>query len=139
MASESTTAAPGGRAGARVETEPGVTLDPRADGDPDRHDSIVRPHSPAARVRLRETERAVLAARVDALERTVAERDRQLAGVIDRYETILEDRDTAGNGAVAIGFDGAPGTPDEPDDDSTAEPDRSLRGRVAAALRTVLR
>jgi hypothetical protein len=39
------------------------------------------------------TERALLQARIDALERTVEHKDRRLQEVVDRYEQVLDERE----------------------------------------------
>jgi len=72
------------------------------------------------------TERAVLRARVAALECTVARRNRQLQAVIDQYERVLDERGarTERDGsAVTIAFD---------DEDEASE---GVVERVRAVLR----
>lgn len=80
--------------------------------------------SPAERVRLRETERAVLRARVVTLERALARRERRLQTVIEQYEAILDERGVPTD-AMSTGGDVAEGV----------ESDGSgVVGRVRAAL-----
>ncbi|WP_247010437.1 hypothetical protein [Halorientalis litorea] len=72
------------------------------------------------------TERAVLRARVAALEHTVARRNRQLQAVIDQYERVLDERGARtelDGSAVTIEFD-----------DENEE-----RGGVVERVRAVLR
>jgi hypothetical protein len=76
--------------------------------------------------RLSETERAVLHARIAALERRIDQQHRQLDAVVDRYETILSSRSSAvtalSGDAVEIEFQ----------DDSADEP--GLLDRFRAVL-----
>lgn len=94
-----------------VETEPGTTLDPRhtervlvAPGQPGQPLQLChRPAvdrdlpptdclSPQRKATVYRTERTLLETRIEALERTVEQRESQLDAVIDQYETILEEK-----------------------------------------------
>lgn len=81
---------------------------------------------PAERVRLRETERAILRARVVTLERALARRERRLQTVIEQYETILDERGDVPTGAMSTGCDAT--------DDNAESDSGGVVGRVRAAL-----
>jgi hypothetical protein len=81
------------------------------------------------------TERALLQARIDALERTVEHKDRRLQEVVDRYEQVLDERERRREavadravGGVEIEFES------ETDDERFARL-RRWAGRVRERLR----
>ncbi|AQL42663.1 hypothetical protein BV210_08035 [Halorientalis sp. IM1011] len=101
MTSDTTHAAPGGSADERADD---VTV---AAPPPDARPATGR-FSRAETARLRATEREILRARVALLERRVAQRERELDAVIDRYEELLaaeNPQTVVDDGAVEIEFE----------------------------------
>lgn len=122
MVPETTHSPPGGASDDHVEREPAVTLDLTAT---DTTTALTDRHifSGATRVRLDSMERAILHARIAALERALEAKDRQRAAIIDQYETIQAELErTAGDDAVSIAFE---------DDTSTGQRDGLLGGLSA--------
>jgi len=121
MVPETTHNPPGGAGDDDVETEPVVTVDSGvldAVTDPLATDVMTRPE--ISHGGLDSIERTVLQARIAALERALEAKDRERAAIIDQYEAILDERDRARDGGVAIEFED--------------ESDGGLLGRLRARL-----
>ncbi|WP_136717649.1 hypothetical protein [Halorientalis salina] len=125
MVPETTHDPPGGETDDHGEAEPDATLGSGAI-DVETCSTVARSvtHTGAARDRLHSIERAILQARIAALEQALEAKDRQRTAIVDRYETILAERDRDGDdGAVAIEFE------DDGGDEGLLGGLRSLLGR----------
>jgi hypothetical protein len=124
MVPETTHDPPGGETDDHAETEPDATLD-SGTIDVETCSTVARSvtHTGTARGRLGSIERRILHARITALEQALEAKDRQRTAIVDRYETILAERDRDDDGAVAIEFE------DDGSDEGLLGGLRSLLGR----------
>jgi vacuolar-type H+-ATPase subunit I/STV1 len=88
--------------------------------------SSVRRQRDADRTRLQETERAILQARIAALERAVERKERELDAVIDQYESLIATHGEAETAVEAGAVD--------VDVRTDADEDAGLLARVKTAL-----
>jgi hypothetical protein len=88
--------------------------------------SSVRRQRDADRTRLHETERAILQARIAALERAVERKERELDAVIDQYESLIATHGEAETAVEAGAVD--------VDVRTDADEDAGLLARVKTAL-----